>query len=330
MFSSFIAWLLKEIDMFNQHGKVKCAECEVVTGYKNLARHMKRKHPSIHSVRKRRDNHTGSERLYSTITNRPQVDRVGKTTGDLAHDSKKIDSIKIESESTGGNDCVGDTMNFNFTAESDDEESLNDTNSDEEDVNGDNFDLWKQFVKLSEGDRPTLFDILRCFIHIYYLLPEDDSYQEIVQDVEKACEKMDYLSALEQAIDENIDLIIHEVENANDCRHYFDIWCFISDLAEDDFESCVHEEFLYLMAIFHYMSFDDVIQSVVATVKQILDKGDAKSLTVAVKLALKKYEKVILKKVCEAQKKVSESIIPDYSSGSGIYLKPWRYSKNSH
>ena len=270
-------------------------------------------------------NHSGL--VHSTDTSWSRFNRTGKTSGDFFRDSKTLDSTEVNSGTTGGDHCVDDTMDLGSTLESHDEESLGDTSSD---VNGDNFDLWKQFVKLSEGDRPTLFDILRCFIHIYYLLPEDDSYQEIVQDVEKACEKMDYLSALEQAIDENIDLIIHEVENANDCRHYFDIWCFISHLAEDDFESCVDEEFLYLMAIFHYMSFDDVIQSVVATVKQILDKGDVKSLTVAVKLALKKYEKVILKKVREAQKKVSESIIPDYSSGSGMHLKPWRYSKNSH
>ena len=118
--------------MPNQHGKVECAECEVVTGYKNFTRHMKRKHPTIQPERKYLptvlppithkndendvndgsstvsrqslwchkktcsgvENHSGSGLLYSTNTNRPQVNLVGKTSGNLVHKSKKLEPYK--------------------------------------------------------------------------------------------------------------------------------------------------------------------------------------------------------------------------------------------
>ena len=146
-----------------------------------------------------------------------------------------------------------------------------------------------------------------------------------MQDVEKACEKMDYFSALEHAIDKNKDLVIHEVENANDCCDCFDIWCLLFHLAEEDCGSCLDVDLKFLMTILHYMSLDDTIESVVATVKQILDEGDLESLTDAVHLALEKHARDILEKIREAEKKISERIIPNNSSGSGMYLNPWRY-----
>ena len=155
---------------------------------------------------------------------------------------------------------------------SSEKDGANDTSSDEDDLNGENFDIWKQFVKLAIGRKQsTVFDILRCFIHLYYLLTEDGSYQEIVQDVEKARRRMDYFSALEYAIDENKDIVIHEVENANDCRDCFHIWCFLSYIVEEDCGSCLNVDLKFLMTVFHYMSLVDTIQYVVVTVKQILD-----------------------------------------------------------
>ena len=155
-------------------------------------------------------------------------------------------------------------------------------------------------------------------------------YEDIVQDVEKACEKMNYLSALEHAIDKNKDLVIREIENSNDCRDCFDIWHFLFKFAEKDLGSCLDVYLKFLMVIFHYMSLDDTIVSVVATVQHILDEGNVGYLKVAVNLALKKYDKDILEKIREAEKKITERIIPDISSGSGMYLSPWRYSKNGH
>ena len=118
--------------MSNQQVKVECHVCQVVTGYKNFARHMKRKHPTIQPERKYLpivlppitdkndendandgsstvsrqslwchkqtcsgvENHSGSGLLYSTNTNRPQVNLVGKTSGNLVHKSKKLEPYK--------------------------------------------------------------------------------------------------------------------------------------------------------------------------------------------------------------------------------------------
>ena len=101
---------------------------------------------------------------------------------------------------------------------------------------------------------------------------------------------------------------IHEVENANDCRDCFDIWCFLFHMTEEDCGSCLDVDLKFLMTILHYMSFDDTIESVVVTVKQILDEGDLKSLTDAVHLALEKHAKDILEKVCDTEKMISKKL----------------------
>ena len=298
----------------------QCVGCmKNLSSYHSLWRHKK--------TCKGAGNHTGSGLLYHTNNaSWSRANHIGKTSGDLVRDSKTLDPSEMESGSTGDEDCVDDVIDASSTTESNGEESSDDSNSDEDGVDDDNFDVWKEFVELSIGrKRSTVFDTLRCFIHVYYLLPEDDSYRVIVQDVEKACEKMDYFSALEHAIDKNKELVIHEVENANDCRDCFDIWCFLFHMAEEDCGSCLDVDLKFLMTVLHYMSLDDTIESIVATVKQILDEGDLKSLSDAVHLALEKHAKDILEKVREAEKKISERIIPNDSSGSGMYLNPWRY-----
>ena len=101
------------------------------------------------------------------------------------------------------------------------------------------------------------------------------------------------------------------------------MWCLLSHWVKRSFGSGLFTELKYLMAIFHYMPLDDTILTVLATVKQILDKGNVTSLDDAINLALDMYDKNIVKKVREAEKRISERIISSISSGSGMYLNPY-------
>ena len=86
----------------------------------------------------------------------------------------------------------------------------------------------------------------------------------------------------------------------------------------------------YWLLMFHYMDMDDVIQDITLSIKNILNDDEEVTLCDASRIAVEKHDKVIVEKVREAEKDISESIIPSNFSGSGMYLYPWRYSKNSH
>ena len=86
----------------------QCVRCgKHLSSYKCLWRHKK--------TCKGGDNHTGSGLLYSTSTNRPQVNHVGETSGDFVRDSKKLDSTEMANGSTGGDNCVDDTIDNAFS-----------------------------------------------------------------------------------------------------------------------------------------------------------------------------------------------------------------------
>ena len=66
------------------------------------------------------------------------------------------------------------------------------------------------------------------------------------------------------------------------------------------------------------------------SIKNILDDDEEVTLCDASRIAVDKHDNDIVEKVRKAEKDISERIIPDNFSGSGMYLYPWRYSKNSH
>ena len=134
----------------------QCVGCmKNLSSYHSLWRHKK--------TCKGVGNYSGSGLLYSTSANRPQINHVGETSGDLVRRSKKIDSTEMERGSTGDDHCTDDVMNASSSVGSDDgeslestsndEESLDGTGSDEHGVNDDDFDFWKHFVEFTIGQK---------------------------------------------------------------------------------------------------------------------------------------------------------------------------------
>ena len=331
-----------------------CNNCgKNLSSYKCLWRHKKKTCKGV-------GNYSGSGILYSTKTDRPQVDRVGKTSNDLVHNSKKIEYVDIESGSTGGDSCDEDTMDVSSTAVSDGEESFVDTSSDEDgvDVTGSDedgmndvdFDLWENFVEFTiEIKKWTILDTLCYFLIPYYLRSEDDTYKEIMYDVEEALhyQNMSYLDALSCALEKNKQIVLTSIANARVCDadDSFDIWSALAALDNKNKEcnwlsyspcycndccgTCVIIHLEYMLLMFHHMDTDEVIFAVMKSINQILKDDDEVTLWDASHIAVKNHENVILEKAREAEKEISGSIIPSISSGSGMYLNPWRYSKNS-
>ena len=83
--------------------------------------------------------------------------------------------------------------------------------------------------------------------------------------------------------------------------------------------------------MFHHMNTDDVIQDIMPSIKQIL-KDDDEEVTLwnAVHLAVENHDKDILDMAREAEKRISERIMIEKKGGRGMYLKPWRYNKNTN
>ena len=80
------------------------------------------------------------------------------------------------------------------------------------------------------------------------------------------------------------------------------------------------------------MDMDDVVQDIILSIKKLMNDDDDEEVTLcdASRIAVEEHDKDIVEKVREAEKDISERIIPPNFSGSGMYLNPWRYSKNSH
>ena len=76
----------------------------------------------------------------------------------------------------------------------------------------------------------------------------------------------------------------------------------------------------YLLQIFRQMEMDKVIETVMVTLKQIMAEDDV-SVWDATHIAVEKHEKIILHKVREADKNISDKIM-GVSSGAGMYY-PW-------
>ena len=80
--------------MFRKHGQQKCVQCNLITGSNNLARHMRRKHPTLQPPSTRRDGHMVSDQLYSiNAVDRPRVNFLAQTSENL-YDKYRNDMSK--------------------------------------------------------------------------------------------------------------------------------------------------------------------------------------------------------------------------------------------
>ena len=235
------------------------------------------------------------------------------------------------------------------TADSSDEESVESVSSDEENVDDDddNFNLWENFIEFTiEMKKWTILDTLYYFLSPYILRLEDDTYKEIMHDVEEALhyQDMSYLDALDNAVVKNKDLILISIDNVleDDCDDDdpLTIWRALAAAVKTKNKECVSSSFYYeccgiwmrthlkyMLQMFHYMDMDDVIQDIVLSIETIMDDDDENGVTLwdASHIAVVKHENVISGKVREAEKIIFERIIPSTSSGAGMYLNPWRY-----
>ena len=234
------------------------------------------------------------------------------------------------------------------TADSSDEESVESISSDEENVDDDdNFNLWENFIEFTiEMKKWSILDTLCYFLSPYILRLEDDTYKEIMHDVEEALhyQDMSYLDALDNAVVKNKDLILISIDNVleDDCDddHPLTIWRALAAAVKTKNTECVSpslyyeccgiwmiKHLKYMLRLFHYMDMDDVIQDIVLSIETIMENDDENEVSLwdASHIAVGKYGNVISKKVREAEKRISERIIPSKSSGAGMYLNPWRY-----
>ena len=85
--------------------------------------------------------------------------------------------------------------------------------------------LWETFAIISRDSDWTIFQCLIFFLNLYYELPNDGPYQEIMEDVENAESTMGFTDALDYAINKNEDLICTSVANCRDCDVEMSIWC---------------------------------------------------------------------------------------------------------
>ena len=235
------------------------------------------------------------------------------------------------------------------TADSSDEESVESVSSDEENVDDDdNFNLWENFFEDTiEMKKWSILDTLCYFLSPYILRLEDDTYKEIMHDVEEALHyhDMSYLDALDNAVVKNKDLILISIDNVleDDCDDDdpLTIWRALAAAVKTKNKECrssssfyyeccgiwMITHLKYMLRMFHYMDMDDVIQDIVLSIETIMydDDENEVSLWDASHIAVGKHGNAISEKAREAEKRISERIIPSVSSGAGMYLNPWRY-----
>ena len=86
------------------------------------------------------------------------------------------------------------------------------SSSDDEPEDDDDDCLWEKFALKVNNDR-TIFECLATYLHVYYNLGNDYVYQKIIGDVDDTASS--FASALDNAIDRNLDFIVRSVEK---CR----------------------------------------------------------------------------------------------------------------
>ena len=376
--------------MSNQHGKVACAECQVVTGYKNFARHMKRKHPIVQAkskhlstvlpqIAKKNDtnddsstlsrqslwcdkkafkgtgNRSGTGLLYSTNATRPRTNFLDRPSENLQYKSVDNDTkLHIKNVPFGGvktvrSPSVTKTDMTNYVWKTDDKvddsstsdngnirihKSSRDANykddgkesgSDDENAVED-FNLWEQFVQVTLESKGSIFDTITYFLSPYILRSEDETYKEIMYDVEEAlhCQNMTYVDALNYALEKNKDLILSSVDYAlkNDCGDDdpFTIWHALADLKMRNKEchwlsyspcycnnccgACMITQLQYMLIMFHHMATDDVIHDIMLSIRKIMEGDDEVVLWNVAEIAVKKHRSTVLEKVREVEKRI--------------------------
>ena len=155
---------------------------------------------------------------------------------------------------------------------------------------------------------------------------------------------MNYLEALSCALEKNKQIVLTSIANAKGCDvvDSFDIWCALAARKskngchwlsyspcycdECKGRACMISYLKYLLLMFHYMDMDDVVQDIIISIKKLMnDDDDELTLRDASHIAVEKHENVILEKVREAEKEISERITMKKKDGRGMYLSPWRY-----
>ena len=155
---------------------------------------------------------------------------------------------------------------------------------------------------------------------------------------------MSYLEALSYALEQNKQIVLTSIANAKGCDvvDSFDIWCALVArkskngcrwlsyspcyCSECKGRACMISYLKYLLLMFHYMDMDDIVQDIITSIKKLMDDDDDElTLRDASHIAVEKHENVILEKVCEAEKDISERITMKKKDGQGMYLNPWRY-----
>ena len=269
----------------------------------------------------------GNSKLLSVSTGSE-----GSTDGDASSDS-----IGSEVRAVDGMDASS------VSGSSDEDGVSSSSNNGSEDLNSIN--LWESLVEFTiKMKKWNIFDTLCYFLSPYYLLSEDEVYQGILSDIEEVQYYQDYnyLDALDYAVDKNKDLILSSVDNAVEegggDDNSFNIWSVLAAVSLKDinkgchwlsYSSCYCDEchgscmipyLKYLLQIFRQMEMDKVIETVMVTLKQIMAEDDV-SVWDATHIAVEKHEKIILDKVREADKNISDKIM-GVSSGAGMYY-PW-------
>ena len=75
------------------------------------------------------------------------------------------------------------------------------------------------------------------------------------------------------------------------------------------------------------MDREDIVQDIIISIKKLMDDDDDElTLRDVSRIAVEKHENVILEKVREAEKDISERITMKKKDGQGMYLNPWRYT----
>ena len=244
---------------------------------------------------------------------------------------------------TGRDGCVYDEMDVSCAASSD-VDSIDDDDDDDND-----FNLWEHFVEFTSGMKKwSIFDTVCYFLSPYILRSEDDTYKEIMYDVELALQyqNMSYTDALDYALEKNKDSIFTSIDTAlnDDCGDddSFTIWCALAALRNKNkgchwlsYSPCYCNEccgicmtiyLKYMLLMFHHMDTDDIIYDVMGSITRILQADDKVTLFDASEIAVQEHRNDIVEKVHEAEKGITDSIV---SGKSGIHQDSWNGESSS-
>ena len=230
------------------------------------------------------------------------------------HGRKKLIEImsKVDDEEDDSDDDDADD------GQSDDADDGQSEDSEMDDAKLDEF-LWQKFVIKCHNRDWSIFQCLSPYLHVYYYLPNDTTYQEIMEDVKKNETMMSFPAALGKAIKKHDNLIITSVENCRGCDHgdnELTIWCAMGKRAIPygcqwfTGSKCLCDEcngqsllsiFRQVALLFHAMDAGDVIQKVIKEVG-----GEEEDIMESIQNVMQKNKELILEKYYEARDELRE------------------------